>query len=105
MMLTKDSNCPLLDEENLSCKASIYRIVYTKTGKRVEYQPLTRYEVDKCRSALYRKCPNFISSRKVTCVSCGYGYHPKEAGKVTVGNENFPVCPQCGSTSMEKVII
>jgi len=92
-------SCPFLIDSENRCKAVIARVVYGRTGKRKEYQLLTPFEVEKCRDQeLFPKCPDFIRSKKETCLNCGHVYLPEDASKVAIGDKEFSVCPKCGST-------
>lgn len=58
-------SCPFLVESELRCRANIYRIICYKTGKKVEYKPLTPNKTKKCRNPnLYPKCPYYRSTQK-----------------------------------------
>jgi predicted RNA-binding Zn-ribbon protein involved in translation (DUF1610 family) len=96
--MTLRAFCPFFDDENRVCKARIYRVVYGKVGKRVEYEPLTESEAKKCASWIFRKCPVYLDSGKNVCPNCGHDYPPEEAVKLTINGETVSACPQCGST-------
>jgi len=95
--------CPFLVEDEDRCKANIYRVIYGQTGKKVEYEPLTPTEAQKCRNPeLYPKCPDYITSNKETCPNCGYVYLPEDVTKISIDGELMSVCPVCGSTKRRR---
>lgn len=95
--------CPLLDEDKLVCKANISRVLHTSTGKKVEYQPLTTFEVDKCRDpALWPKCPDYLKTKSIICPECGQVYLPQNAVEVFINGKTMKACPQCGATQYRR---
>lgn len=92
-------SCPLLIEDENKCKAVIAQVIYGQSSKRIEYQPLTPNEAEKCRNPeLYPKCPDYKRSEKETCPNCGHVYLPGNASKINIEGEIILVCPACGST-------
>lgn len=96
-------SCPFLIEDQNRCKAVISQVIYSQTGKRIEYQSLTPAEADKCQDPeLYPKCPDYKRSEKETCPNCGNIYSPKTATQMNIENATIPVCPKCGATQWRR---